>query len=96
VFVNKAAFDKLTPEQQQAVKTAMATAVAEQREISERENATARDGLIKGGMQYTELSPAELSKFREATKPVYAQMRQKLGDKVMDLAEAAIKSCQGK
>ena len=96
VFVNKAAFDKLTPEQQQAVKTAMATAVAEQRAISERENATARDGLIKGGMQYTELSPAELSKFREATKPVYAQMREKLGDKVMDLAEAAIKSCQGK
>jgi tripartite ATP-independent transporter DctP family solute receptor len=94
VFVNKAAFDKLTPDQQKAVRTAMATAVVQQREISERENKTALAGLIKGGMQYTELSPAELAKFREATKPVYAQMRQKLGDKVMDLAEAAIKRCQ--
>jgi tripartite ATP-independent transporter DctP family solute receptor len=94
VFVNKAAYDKLTPEQKTAVSTAMATAVAEQRAISERENKTAREGLIKGGMTYTELSPAELAKFREATKPVYAEMRKKLGDKVMDLAEAAIKRCQ--
>ena len=94
VFVNKAAYDKLTPDQQKAVATAMATAVAEQRAISERENKTAREGLIKGGMTYTELSPAELAKLREATKPVYAQMRTKLGDKVMDLAEASIKRCQ--
>ena len=93
-FVNKAAFDKLTPDQQKAVRTAMATAITEQRAISERENATARAGLVKGGMQYHELSAADLAKFREATRPVYAQMRTKLGDKVMDLAEAAIKRCQ--
>jgi TRAP-type transport system periplasmic protein len=93
-FVNKAAFDKLTPDQQKAVRQAMAAAVAEQRAISERENKTARDGLVKGGMQYHELSAAELAKFREATRPVYAEMRKKLGDKVMDLAEASIKRCQ--
>ena len=92
-FVNKGAFDKLTPDQQKAVRQAMATAVTEQRAISERENSTARDGLVKGGMQYTELSAAELAKFREATRPVYAEMRKKLGDKVMDLAEASIKRC---
>jgi hypothetical protein len=45
-------------------------------------------------MQYHELSAADLAKFREATKPVYGAMRKKLGDKVMDLAEAAIKNCQ--
>lgn len=94
VFVNKAAFDKLTPAHQKAMRTALATAVAEQRQISEREISTALAGLVKGGMVYTEITPAELAKFREATKPVYAQMRAKLGDKVMDLAEAAIKRCQ--
>lgn len=93
-LVNKAAFDALTPAQQKAVQQAMATAVAEQRAISERENKTARDGLIKGGMQYYELSPADLAKFREATRPVYQEMRKKLGNRVMDLAEAAIKRCQ--
>jgi tripartite ATP-independent transporter DctP family solute receptor len=93
-IVNKAAFEKLTPDQQKAVKDAMFTTVAVQRAISERENKTARDGLVKGGMQYHELSKTDLDKFRDATKPVYAEMRAKLGDKVMDLAEAAINRCQ--
>ena len=93
-LVNKAAFEKLRPEQQKAVRDAMFTAIAVQRAISERENKTALQGLIKGGMQYDALSPAELTKFREATRSVYAELRKRLGDKVMDLAEAAIKECQ--
>ncbi len=93
-LVNAEAFAKLTSEQQKAVKDALFTAIAAQRAISKRENLTARDGLIKGGMEYYEIPTAELAKFREATAPVYAEMRKKLGDKVMDLAEAAIKACQ--
>jgi TRAP-type transport system periplasmic protein len=93
-LVNKAAFEALKPDQQKAVREAMFSAVAIQRAISERENRTALQGLIKGGMQYDPLSPAEIAKFREATRPVYTEMRRRLGDHVMDLAEAAIKACQ--
>jgi TRAP-type C4-dicarboxylate transport system substrate-binding protein len=93
-MVNKPAFDRLAPEQKKAVTDAMFTATAVQRAISDRENKTAREALVKAGMQYTELSPAELAKFRNATLPVYKGMRAKLGDKVMDLAEAAIKDCK--
>jgi tripartite ATP-independent transporter DctP family solute receptor len=93
-MVNKAAFDKLTTEQQKAIRDAMFSAIAIQRAISERENKTALQGLIKGGMQYDPLPPAEITKFREATRPVYVEMRKRLGDNVMDLAEAAIKDCQ--
>ena len=93
-LVNKAAFEALNPDQQKAVREAMFSAVAIQRAISERENKTALQGLIKGGMQYDPLSPAEIAKFREATRPVYTEMRHRLGDHVMDLAEAAIKACQ--
>ena len=93
-LVNKAAFEALKPDQQKAVRDAMFSAVAIQRAISERENKTALQGLIKGGMQYDPLSPEEISKFREATRPVYAEMRRRLGDEVMNLAEAAIKTCQ--
>jgi tripartite ATP-independent transporter DctP family solute receptor len=92
-MVNKAAFDALKPEQQKAVRDAMFTTVAVQRAISERENKTALAGLIKGGMQYDALSPAELAKFREATRSVYTEVRKKAGDKAIDLAEAAIKQC---
>lgn len=93
-LVNKAAFDGLKPEQQKAVRDAMFTAIATQRAISERENKGALDGLIKGGMQYHALTPADITKFREATKPVYTELRTKLGNEVMDLAEAAIRDCQ--
>lgn len=93
-MVNKAAFEQLKPEQQKAVKDAMFAAVAVQRAISERENKTALDGLIKGGMQYDALSPAEIAKFREATRSVYTEVRKRAGDKAIDLAEAAIKQCQ--
>jgi tripartite ATP-independent transporter DctP family solute receptor len=93
-LVNKAAFDALTPEQQKAVRDAMFTAVAAQRAISDRENKTALDGLIKGGMQYTALKSDDIAKFREATKSVYAEIRKKVGDQTMDLAEAAIRDCQ--
>lgn len=93
-MANKEAFDALTPDQQKAVREAMFSAIAVQRAISERENKKALQGLIQGGMQYDPLTPAELAKFREATQPVYAELRKRLGDKVMDLAEAAIKSCQ--
>jgi TRAP-type transport system periplasmic protein len=93
-FVNKAAFEKLTPEQQKALRDAAFTAIASQRAISERENKTALDGLVKGGMQYDALSPAEIGKFREATRSVYAEVRKRAGDKAVDLAEAAIKHCQ--
>jgi tripartite ATP-independent transporter DctP family solute receptor len=92
-MVNKAAFEKLTADQQKAVKDAMFSAIAIQRAISERENKTALQGLIKGGMKYDALPPSEIAKFREATKPVYVEMRKRLGDKVMDLAENAIKEC---
>ena len=93
-MVNKAAFEQLKPEQQKAVKDAMFAAVAVQRAISDRENKTALDGLIKGGMQYDALAPAEIGKFREATRSVYTEVRKRAGDKAIDLAEAAIKQCQ--
>ena len=60
--------------------------------------------IIQGHYRPGELLPTEeeLSEqlgvsrpvVREATKSVYVEMRRRLGDKVMDLAEAAIKDCQ--
>lgn len=92
-MVNKAAFDKLTPAQQEAVTEAARIATEEQRAISFRENQTARDDLIKAGMEYHELSVADLVKFREATSSVYDAMREKLGDEVMDVVAAGIEKC---
>lgn len=92
-MMHKPTFDKLTADQQKAVRDAMFTAIAAQRAMSERDQASSRASLIKGGMTYTELSAAELAKFREATRSVYVELRKKIGDKVMDMAEKAAKDC---
>lgn len=92
-MVNKEAYDALSDKQRKAVDEAMFTAIAAQRAIYDREDAKARQGLIDGGMDYYEIPPAELAKFREKTKPVYDQVRSKVGDQAMDLAEASIAAC---
>lgn len=93
-MVNKAAFEKLSDEQQKAVREAAAKATEEQRAISLRENKVARDQLIKEGMEYHELSSDDLMKFRDATHSVYVAMRERLGDEAMDLVEEGIKKCE--
>lgn len=93
-MVNKDAFDKLSPAQQEAVRESAKIATDEQRAISMRENLTARDELVKAGMEYHELSPDDLLKFREATHSVYVEMRKKLGDEVMDVVEASMGKCE--
>lgn len=92
-MVNKDAFEKLSPTQQEAVREAARIATEEQRAISIRENKTARDELVKGGMEYHELSADDLLKFREATHSVYVEMRKRLGDEALDVAEKSIEAC---
>jgi TRAP-type C4-dicarboxylate transport system substrate-binding protein len=71
----------------------MVAAVAYQRALAERENADALGKLIKGGMKYDELPKPELAKFREAARPVYDKIRERIGATSMDLALKAIKEC---
>ena len=92
-FMHKPTFDGLKPEHQKAVREAMFTAVAYQRALAERQNTEALGKLIKGGMKYDELSKEELAKFREAVRPVYEGIRQRIGSKAVDLATKAIKDC---
>jgi tripartite ATP-independent transporter DctP family solute receptor len=92
-FMHKPTFDGLKPEHQKAVREAMFAAVAYQRALAERENAEALGKLIKGGMKYDELSKAELAKFREASRPVYDRIRERIGAKPVELAVKAIKEC---
>jgi tripartite ATP-independent transporter DctP family solute receptor len=92
-FMHRPTFDGLKPEYQKAVREAMFAAVAYQRALAERQNTEALGKLIKGGMKYDELSKEELAKFREAVRPVYDTIRQRIGGKAVDLALKAIKEC---
>ena len=93
-LMHKPTYDALKPEYQKAIRSAMDTAIVGQRAAAEKDNLAGLAELTKRGMQYYEIPKAELVKFREAARPVYAEMRKRLGDKVMDLAVKGIEGCQ--
>ncbi|WP_430034448.1 TRAP transporter substrate-binding protein [Neorhizobium sp. BT27B] len=71
VFVmNKAAFDKLTPEDQALFKQAAKDSVAKQRELWAKKTAESRATVEKAGAQINEV---EKQGFIDAMKPVYAK-----------------------
>jgi tripartite ATP-independent transporter DctP family solute receptor len=93
-FMHKPTHDALKPEHQKAIRDAMFASVAFQRALAERENGDALGKLVKGGMRYDELPGEELAKFRDLTRPVYDKIRERIGDRAVDLALKAIKACQ--
>ncbi len=70
VLVSKKFWDTLNPAEQKIIGDAAVEAAAYQRQQARDQASTALEALKKGGMTVTELSPAELAKFREKMKPV--------------------------
>jgi tripartite ATP-independent transporter DctP family solute receptor len=61
-----------------------------QREASRSAAGTALENLKKNGMQVTELSPAELAKFREKMQPVIAKHAEIVGADVVNALQAEL------
>lgn len=70
VLMSKKFWDTLSAAEQKIVSDAAVEAGTYQRAQARAQAGTALDTLKKGGMQVTELSAAELAKFREKMKPV--------------------------
>ena len=70
VLMSKKFWDTLSPAEQKIIADAAVEAGTYQRQQAREQAGTALDALKKGGMQVSELSPAELAKFREKMKPV--------------------------
>jgi TRAP-type transport system periplasmic protein len=80
VIFSKKVWDTLTPAEKKILDDAADEAAKYQREQSRAGMATALDNIKKGGMQVTELSAAELAKFREKVKPVIAKHSATVGE----------------
>ena len=70
VLMSKKFWDSLNPAEQKIITEAAAESTVYQRQQARLQDVTALDAVKKGGMQVTELSAAELAKFREKMKPV--------------------------
>jgi tripartite ATP-independent transporter DctP family solute receptor len=80
VIFSKKVWDTLSPAEQKLLDEAADEAAKYQREQSRAGMATALENIKKGGMQVTELAPAELVKFREKVKPVIAKYSATVGE----------------
>lgn len=80
VIFSKKVWDTLSASEKKILEDAALEAAKYQREQSRALMATALDNIKKGGMQVTELSPAEMAKFREKVKPVIAKHSATVGE----------------
>jgi TRAP-type transport system periplasmic protein len=68
--ISKKSWDKLNKDEQKILLDAAAESATYQRKVSRDAQDAALVNLKKGGMEYTDLPPAELAKVRAALKPV--------------------------
>jgi tripartite ATP-independent transporter DctP family solute receptor len=79
VIFSKKVWDTLSADEKKILADAAQEAAKFQREASRSAAGGALDNMKKNGMQVTELSPAELAKFREKMKPVIAKHSEVVG-----------------
>ncbi len=85
VVANADAFEALSPEHQEAVRTAMRSAVEWQREEAAKLDLDFRQKLVEEGMQYDPLPDAERARLREATMGIAEQLKERVDPEVIDL-----------
>ncbi|NVK40921.1 MAG: TRAP transporter substrate-binding protein [Oceanospirillaceae bacterium] len=90
VVANKRKFEKLEPAEQQAVRDAMAEAVAWQRAKAAEEDTAAREKLVEANMELVEVTPELRQQMRERTAPVVAELKERLGADLIDAVLAEV------
>ncbi|WP_323764163.1 TRAP transporter substrate-binding protein [Marinovum sp.] len=88
VVANTDRLAALSEEHQKAVRDAMATAIAFQRDLAAKQDSEALDKLIEEGMEYTPVSPEFAAELRAATADIAGAVRQKVGEDLFSLVES--------
>jgi len=93
VLISKKLWDSLNVSEKKVLSDAAVEATGYQRQQARLQATTALEVVKKGGMQVTELPPAELEKMREKMRPVIAKFGVSVGqDTVKDLQDALAKA----
>ena len=90
VIFSKKIWDTLSAGEKKLLEDAAQEAAKYQREQSRAQMATALDAIKKGGIAVTELSPAELTKFREKVAPVIAKHAATVGEATVAEVQAEL------
>jgi tripartite ATP-independent transporter DctP family solute receptor len=86
VFVHRAAFDAWPDDLKAAMRSAVAEAIAFQRNLHEHEEEEARAAIIAAGCEIADLTASEHAAFAAAVQPIYGEARKQYGDDLLALA----------
>lgn len=95
IVANRKKFEALPAEYQQAIKAAMAKAVATQRAAAAKADVVALTELQKKGMVYDAMPPAEREAMRKATAGVVDDIKKRVGGDLVDRVQAEVKKASG-
>ena len=90
VLISKKVWDSLNAADKKIISDAATEAAKFQRQAARDQAGQALENLKKNGMQVTELSGAELAKFRDKMKPVIAKHSEAVGPDVVKALEAEL------
>jgi tripartite ATP-independent transporter DctP family solute receptor len=90
VIFSKKIWDTLSNEEKKILTDAAVEATKFQRQASREQAGAALDNLKKSGMQVTELSPAEVAKFRDKMKPVIAKHSEVVGAETVSVLQGEL------
>src|SRR5712691_1237119 len=92
IFVHRAAFDAWPGALQAAMQSAVADAIAFQRDLHVHEEEDARAAIAAAGCEIVELTADQHDRFAAAVQPIYGEARRQYGDDVLALAGASCSS----
>jgi TRAP-type C4-dicarboxylate transport system substrate-binding protein len=86
IFLNRTAFDVWPNDLQDAMRAAVAEAIAFQRDLHEREEEDARRAIEAQGCEIVELKPEQHAAFVKAVRPIFGEARKQYGDGLFELS----------
>ena len=90
VIISKKVWDAMSADEKKIVSDSALEATRAQRQAAREQAGTALDNLKKNGMQVTELSAAEVAKFRDKLKPVIDKHSASVGADVVKSLQAEL------
>jgi tripartite ATP-independent transporter DctP family solute receptor len=95
VLFSKKIWDSLSPQEQTTLRECAVQGRAEQRKANRAQEARSVENLRSKGMIVNEISPAEMQRIREKTKPIYERHAKEIGAEPIDMVMAELKRIRG-
>ena len=96
VLISKKFWDTLSPAEKKIISDAAAESTVYQRQQARAQATTALETVKKGGMQVTELAPAEIDKLRDKMRPVIAKFAVSVGQETVQGLQAELAKARSK